>query len=185
MENEWEERSLGSFCSMTGHVSFFDFHFFPRTPPDSFRYPHSYLASALGGRARLWKAMGMLHRAWQARADRRMLGIRFSCKGCGLELLTPPAVDLWTYITHSQDFIFQEIESKATVDFLQKKKDLFGSAIAWNYMVGREARPAVNNLPLSHTQRPSYQDCLCLRCPSDAESCCIYERMCAWSWAVT
>lgn len=28
---------------------------------------------------------------------------------------------LGTYVTHSQDFIFQQIESKATVDFLQKR----------------------------------------------------------------
>lgn len=31
----------------------------------------------------------------------------FTLQSCRLELLTPPAVDLRTYITHSQDFIFQ------------------------------------------------------------------------------
>lgn len=63
--------------------------------------------------------------------------LALSWQSCGL--LHSSLCLLRTYITHSQDFIFQKIESKATVDFLQK--DLFGSAIAWNYMVAREARP--------------------------------------------
>ena len=89
------------------------FPFLPRAPADGFGRLRSHLLPPRGCGSLPPKPPPAAGQAWRHQSP------PLSWQGPGL--LPSSLWLLGTYVTHSQDFIFQQIESKATVDFLQKR----------------------------------------------------------------
>lgn len=111
-EDEWSRHSdlprRGDLCVLCLSGS----HFSPKAPAHGFARLHSPSPS-LVPQFTTPKPQPAAGQAWRHQSP------PLSWQGPGL--LPSSLRLLGTYVTHSQDFIFQQIESKATVDFLQKR----------------------------------------------------------------